>query len=65
MANLKASTGMTLLIVILSLATWVFFYVESMGLNPAGTAVVCGGWALLVLSGKWLWSRRDKHRGKK
>jgi hypothetical protein len=63
MANLKASIGVTFLIVILSLATWVFFYVESMRLDPPATAVVCGGWALLLLSGKWLWSRR--HKGKK
>jgi hypothetical protein len=65
MANIKAVSGVVLLTFLLSLATWMFFYVESMPLDSKGTAVVCGGWALLVFSAKWLWSHFHKDRKKR
>jgi hypothetical protein len=65
MADLKASTGAILLIILLSLATWVFFAWEEMPLYAAGTAVVVGAWAVVVLLGRRLWSHFRKDLAKK
>jgi hypothetical protein len=65
MANFKAAPGLILLILLLSLVTWVFFYFASMPLDSRATAVVCGGWALLVYVGKWLRSQFQKDRKEK
>ena len=46
----------------LSLATWLFFYVESMPLTPPETTIVVGIWFLTVFLAKML---LDRIRGKK
>jgi hypothetical protein len=38
----------------LSLATWLFFYVESMPLTPSETTIVVGAWFIAVFLAKML-----------
>jgi hypothetical protein len=45
------------LVTVLSLATWLFFHVESMPLSPPETTVVVGGWFIVVFLGKAIWQR--------
>ena len=42
-------------ILVLSLATWWFFYAQSTPLDSVATGVVVGIWAGLVLTSRWLW----------
>lgn len=49
-----------ILVLVLSLASWYFFYVESMPLAASETALITGFWLLVVLSGKWLLTRVRK-----
>jgi len=65
MADLRASAGATVLIVVLSLATWMVFYKEEMPLDLAGTAVIAGAWALAVFLGRWSWLHFRKGSGEK
>lgn len=57
---MNTSLGTAITILALSLAAWVFFYVTSEPLKPSETTVVVGFIALLVVSVKWLWTRRRK-----
>ena len=41
---------------LLSLATWYLFQAVSMPLAPSETTFVVGGWVIVVLLAKWLWS---------
>ena len=50
--------GTLLLVVVLSAASWVAFYMGSLPLDAPGTGVVCGFWLALVLLVKWIASRR-------
>jgi len=54
---LKRSFVTVLAIVSLSLLTWLFFYLESVPLNPSETTIVVSVCAGLVLLGKWAWLR--------
>jgi hypothetical protein len=45
---------------VLSLATWYFFYLESMPLMPLETTFVVGISVVVVLFAKWLWARLHK-----
>ena len=47
----------TVVILGLSLGTWLFFYLSSMELTPAGTSVVVAFWLLVVLFSRWIWKR--------
>jgi predicted transporter len=44
-------------VTVLSLATWLFFHVESMPLSPPETTVIVGGWFIVVFLGKFAWQR--------
>ncbi len=44
-----------LVILVLSLAIWLFFSLESMRLDAASTSVVVLVCTVVVLSAKWLW----------
>jgi len=59
---LKSSAVLLSIIIALSLAVWCFFYLTSARLQPAETTVVVGFCTLLVLTGKFLWSRFTKPR---
>lgn len=48
------------LILVLSLATWLFFYSQSMPLTGSGTTVVVGIWFFVVLVVKAIWHRLHK-----
>ncbi len=61
---LKGSVATTFVIIGLALAIWVFFYVKSSPLDPSETTVVVGLCVVVVLSGKWIWARVRKTRGK-
>jgi hypothetical protein len=50
------------LVTVLSLATWLFFHVESMPLSPPETTVVVGGWFLFVFPGDLVWLRIRRKR---
>lgn len=58
---LKKPFAVTFAIAALSLATWYFFYIESMPLTPAETTFVVFVWVVVVLVGKWLWLRLFKN----
>ena len=62
--ELKGSLVVTLAIIGLSLAVWFFFYVTSAPLALGETTVVVGLCAVIVLIGKWIWSRFAKPRTK-
>lgn len=46
-----------LVILVLSLATWYFFQLESMPLTTAETTFEVGFWVVLVLIAKGIWTR--------
>jgi hypothetical protein len=52
------SPGTLAVVVALSVATWLVFYLADLPLDAPGTGVVCGFWLALVLLGRWIWSRR-------
>jgi len=52
--------AVTALVLGLSLATWLFFYFESMPLSPPETTIVVGGWLVVVLGAKWIWGLLHK-----
>lgn len=68
--KLSAKTGtlpLAFLVLILSLATWYFFYLQSMPLTAGDTAVVVVFWIVVVVAGQWLLSRylsQKKKNGK-
>ncbi len=46
-----------ILILLLTLAVWIFFYVERMPLDAGSTSVVALAMTLLVWIGRWCWLR--------
>ena len=66
--GMKAKIPVTLLsmILVLSLATWWFFYAVSMRLDSGATAVVVGLWIGIVMTGRWIWhhARRLRKKGR-
>ncbi len=56
-----------IIVLLLSLATWSFFYVRQMTLTSAETGVVVGFWLLIVFSVRWILGRfvhkPDKNAG--
>ncbi|MBW0001165.1 MAG: hypothetical protein JO015_18895 [Verrucomicrobia bacterium] len=46
-----------MLILVLTGAVWVFFYLEDMALDPGSTTVVALAIILLVMVGRWLLAR--------
>ena len=54
----KVSLGVGISVLLLTLAVWIFFYVEQMPLDPGSTTVVALGAALSVVLVRWLWSWR-------
>lgn len=58
----KKPVAAILVILVLSLATWYFFQIESMPLTPAVTTFVVGFWVVLVLIARGIWTRFHKKR---
>jgi hypothetical protein len=54
-AGSKKPVLTTIVVLGLSLATWLFFYLESLPLSLSETTVIVGGWLVVVLVGKWVW----------
>ncbi|MGD0931624.1 MAG: hypothetical protein ABR902_13320 [Candidatus Korobacteraceae bacterium] len=57
----KSLTAM-ILVVLLSLATWSYFYMYQMPLTPVETSVVVGFWLLVVFAVRWIlrWIGRSR-----
>ncbi len=57
----KSLTAM-ILVVLLSLATWSYFYIYQMPLTPAETSVIVGFWLLVVFAVRWIlrWIGRSR-----
>jgi hypothetical protein len=45
------------IVLVLSLATWLFFHIESMPLTAPETTVVAGGWFVVVFLCRLFWQR--------
>ncbi len=66
-SNLRTSVlapglSVAFLVLLLSLATWYFFYMRSMPLSPGDIAVAVVFWLVVVIAGKWLVGRVALHR---
>jgi len=59
---LKKPVWTTVVVLALSLGTWLFFYLKSMPLTAPDTAVVVGFWLAVVLFGNWIWKRLHKKK---
>lgn len=57
---MKSSLGATAVILAMSLAAWVFFYLATGPLTAPETTVVVGICAVIVVFAKWLWTRMRK-----
>jgi hypothetical protein len=58
----------TVIVAVLSLLTWIFFYMEGYPLGPRDTTVVVFAFGICVTSASWLLSKlrsRSAHRGGK
>ena len=65
--KLSAKSGafpLAFLVLVLSLVTWYFFYIQSMPLTAGDTAVVVVFWIVMVIVGKWLLSRYSPQKKK-
>ena len=58
----KKPVWVTLVVLALSLATWLFFYFKSMPLTSSDTVVVVGVWLFFVLLVNWTRSRMRKKK---
>src|SRR5580704_14643402 len=54
----------TFLVLLLSLATWYFFYMRSMPLSPGDIAVVVVLWLIVVIAARWIVGRVAPDRKK-
>jgi hypothetical protein len=54
---IKVTWGVGILILLLTLAVWIFFKLENMPLDTASTSVVALGATLFVMLGRWVASR--------
>lgn len=54
---MKTSLNTAVLIILASLAAWIFFYLTTGPLQAPETMVVVGLCALIVISVKWLWAK--------
>lgn len=45
------------IVILLSLATWSYFYVKQMALTSADTSFVVGFWLLAVFAVRWIFGR--------
>lgn len=60
--GLKLPWGAVMLILVLSSAVWVFFYLEDMPLDSVSTVVVALAVIIVVIVGRWLLAR-GRHKG--
>jgi hypothetical protein len=58
--GLKLPWGAVVLILVLTGAVWLFFYLEDMPLDPGSTGVVALAVIILVMVGRWLLARRQQ-----
>jgi Na+/proline symporter len=56
--SVRTTISTAVVILILSLAAWLYFYVDSVPLNAAETTVVVGLIALIVVLAKWVWTKK-------
>jgi hypothetical protein len=61
---MKTTISTAVLIILCSLAAWVFFYMTTGPLQAPETMVVVGLCALAVISAKWLWIKLRKAKKK-
>ena len=64
-SRVKDSLPATVVVLLLSLGTWVFFYLVSVPLVARDTAVVVGIWLTVVFCAKWLLKRMKRRRDHK
>ena len=55
--GVRTTLTTAVIILVLSLAAWLYFYVDSVALNAAETTVVVGLIALIVILAKWVWTK--------
>jgi hypothetical protein len=60
----KSTTPAVLVVIVLvlSLATWLVFYLLSLPLTATDTPIVVGAWLLFVFMGNWLWRSLRKKK---
>jgi di/tricarboxylate transporter len=58
--KMKLTSGIGVVVFILTLAIWIFFDRLDMRLDPIGTTVVATAIAIVAIFGQWLWSRRTR-----
>lgn len=51
------------IVVLLSLATWSYFYWKQMALTPAETSVIVGFWLLVVFVVRWIFAQIARSDG--
>ena len=62
LGGFKVSWGTGMWILLLTLAVWIYFYVERMQLDSASTAVVALAVTVIVVAAQRLWSRVRRNR---
>jgi hypothetical protein len=65
LATVKVSSGIGLVIFLLTLGVWIFFYTMDMRLDPGSTTVVATALTVIAIFGQRIWSRRTRNRGTK
>lgn len=58
--GLKLPWGVVMLILVLTGAVWIFFYVEDMQLDPGSTGVVALFIIIVVMLGRWVLTRGQR-----
>jgi type VI protein secretion system component VasK len=62
LGGLKASWRTGIWILLITLAVWIYFYVQHMQLDQTATVVVALAATVLVVVAQWLWSRIRRSR---
>lgn len=58
--KMKLTSGIGIVVFILTLAIWIFFDRMDMRLDPVSTTVVATALAMIGIFAQWLWSRRSR-----
>ena len=65
LGGLKVSWRTGIWILLITLAVWIYFYVEHLPLDQTATVVVALAATVLVVVAQWLWSRIRRSRENK